>query len=98
MAKMTKCTKCGQPIIKWTIEGAKAVCLDGYGPDPELCYECNAVNSVVKRLNEGGDVNICDLKKLPKILRFNPRNNDENEELCGIKLQKIISVLEKTEQ
>nr|WP_297765723.1 hypothetical protein [uncultured Butyrivibrio sp.] len=88
---MRKCNKCGQPFIKNSGIG----CLLGYVKDKNLCNGCNATNSVIKRLSDGGEISMEDLKILPKYLVFDPAHDNPEEEALGVKFQKLI---EKYEQ
>lgn len=91
---MDKCKKCGQPIVnrRKKTDYIK-FCLDGYDGTKELCNGCNATESVIKRLKEGKNISINDLKKLPSVLIFDPNDNDAQELAYGYQFQKIVKNL-----
>lgn len=84
----THCIKCGQPLIKHKMD-IKKICLSGYEPRKELCYGCNATNSVVSRLKTGGNIELEELNHLPNFLIFDPTNKDPEEASYGIKFMSI---------
>ncbi len=87
-----RCSKCGQPFIK----NSSIWVLNGYKKDDKLCNGCNATNSVIERLSEGGEISLDDLKILPQTLVFDPKGNNPVEESLGVKFQKIVDEYSKT--
>ncbi len=86
--KTSRCAKCGKPKIR--TDFYKDFCLDGYRPVPNLCGGCNATESVVRRLNAGGEISIVDCRKLPRTLVFDPKGNNIQEAYRGRQFQEII--------
>ncbi len=89
--KTNICAKCGKPYLK--TDSHKRFLLDGYRADTDICAGCNAVNWVVRRLDEGVDISIDDCKKLPKTLIFDPKGNNIQEALRGKQFKKLIAHL-----
>ena len=89
--KTNICAKCGKPYLK--TDSHKRFLLDGYRADTDICAGCNAVNWVVRRLDEGVDISIDDCKKLPKTLIFDPKGNNIQEALRGKQFKKLIDHL-----
>ena len=89
--KTNICAKCGKPYLK--TDSHKRFLLDGYRADTAICAGCNAVNWVVRRLDEGLDISIDDCKKLPKTLIFDPKGNNIQEALRGKQFKKLIDHL-----
>lgn len=86
-----RCVKCGDKATgKSRKDAVSSYCLGGYTIRPDLCPNCNAVGSIVQRLKEGGDISLSELKKLPRILMFNPTGQDMAEEEYGAQFQKIV--------
>ncbi len=86
---LKKCKKCGEPLEKSKRKSYPV--LDGYTPDEELCVNCNAAESVLERLRENKDIDICDLKKLPKTIMFDPAGADDLEKEYVEKFERIIN-------
>ncbi len=94
-----RCVKCGDMATRKEKKDAVAEsCLEGYSVRSDLCPNCNAVNSIVKRLKENGDISLSELKKLPRILMFNPTGKDMAEEEYGEQYQKIVDNALKQER
>lgn len=88
MKNSNRCSKCGQLLIR--NDNYSKFCLDGYKPKPDLCAGCNATESVIKRLNESGDISYEECRILPKTLIFDPKGNNIEEENIGRKFQKLV--------
>ena len=93
--KTNICAKCGKPYLK--TDSHKRFLLDGYRADTDICAGCNAVNWVVRHLDEGVDISIDDCKKLPKTLIFDPKGNNIQEALRGKQFKELIDRLMEKE-
>jgi hypothetical protein len=89
--KTNICAKCKKPYLK--TDSHKRLLLDGYRADPDICAGCNAVNWVVRRLDEGRGVSIDDCKKLPRILIFDPCGDNIQEAQKGKQFKELIDHL-----
>ena len=85
MLNSSRCRKCGQYFKK----EIKKCYLKGYTPDTELCAGCNAAQSVIKRLDNGGIIDKEELEILPSFLIFNPNGEYPEEEKYGSRFIEI---------
>ena len=61
----------------------------------DYCPECNAVESVIRRFEDGESISIEDCRKLPRVMFFDRANDNPAEYGYAIKFKKIIEDYER---
>lgn len=85
-----KCRKCRQPMNhKVNPESIKKYCLEEYVPDTSLCVGCNAVESLIMKMQQKKEITLEDCKILPKYMVFDPNNDNPTEVAYAQTFQEI---------